>query len=424
MLAPTSAREAARREPPLPVGPYLSRKLRVVTLLAVCAVIVVHAYNLNSRLVVGEQGAEAAGSARLVGFIEYLFSQALARWPAAMLFAISGFLFFHSLEPVLAGYMTKWRRRVRTLVVPFLLWSAWSLLVYLVVYRLSLGGSLLTEGGGRPTPAAALRLLLVQPVAYPLWFLQALIVCVALTPAIYWLVRALRWGAPLVLAPAWLLDLEYSNFVNFKALTFFTLGAVIAIGLRRGWLRTGGTIPAGSSAESPSTRSIRARSSSASPSAGSIVLGRWLLPLFVACCVLFTAFLRTSDAAWAHLLHKGLMVLALAAVWFGYDAWLRGLADRAWVLALTGFSFFLFAAQEPTLLAFKRVAVHALGTSDAALVVIYLLTPPVVIALCLGAAVLLRRAAPRLYGLLTGGRARRPDVAPATAAGAVAEATD
>ncbi|HMK91592.1 MAG TPA: acyltransferase family protein, partial [Thermoleophilia bacterium] len=336
--------------------------------------------------------------------------------------AISGFLFFRSLEPVLAGYAAKWRRRVRTLVVPFLLWSAWSLLVYLVVYRLSLGGSLLTEGGGRPSPAAALRLLLVQPVAYPLWFLQALIVCVALTPAIYWLVRALRWAAPLVLAPAWLLDLEYTNFVNFKALTFFTLGAAIAIGLRRGWLRIGWLTLGNSPDESSLAGAVRARSSAGSPSTGAIVLGRWLLPLFVACCLLFTAFLRTSDADWAHLLHKGLMILALAAVWFGYDAWLRGLADRAWVLALTGFSFFLFAAQEPTLLAFKRVAVHALGTTDAALLTVYLLTPPVVIGLCLGAAVLLRRAAPRLYGLLTGGRAPRTGVAVVAAAGAAASA--
>ena len=97
----------------------------MVTLVAVCAVVVVHAYNLNSRLLAGENGPEAPGVPGFVGFVEYLFSQALTRWLVALLFAISGFLFFRNLDFVFSQYLAKYRSRVRSLVVPFVLWSAW-----------------------------------------------------------------------------------------------------------------------------------------------------------------------------------------------------------------------------------------------------------------------------------------------------------
>ena len=44
------------------IDQHLSAKPRVVTLLAVCTVLVVHAYNLNSRFATAENGPEMAGS--------------------------------------------------------------------------------------------------------------------------------------------------------------------------------------------------------------------------------------------------------------------------------------------------------------------------------------------------------------------------
>ena len=114
----------------------LSAKLRLVTLLAVTAVVFVHAYNMTSRFGSGENAAEMSGAPGLVGFIEYLISQALTRWPAALLFAVSGFLFFHNLQPHWDDYRRKYAGRLRTVVVPFLLWSGLSLLLYLVLHAL------------------------------------------------------------------------------------------------------------------------------------------------------------------------------------------------------------------------------------------------------------------------------------------------
>ena len=90
----------------------------------------VHTYNLSNRFALGENTADTSAAPGVAGFVEYLVSQALMRWPAAMLFAISGFLFFHNLRPAWDDYRRKYAGRLGTVVVPFLLWSALGLVVY------------------------------------------------------------------------------------------------------------------------------------------------------------------------------------------------------------------------------------------------------------------------------------------------------
>ncbi len=354
----------------------LSAKLRLVTLLAVTAVLFVHAYNMTSRFGSGENAAEMSGAPGVVGFVEYLISQALTRWPAAMLFAISGFLFFHNLQPHWADYRRKYAGRLRTVVVPFLLWSGLSLVLYLALRRLPLSSTYFAHdflGEMRVTHVAGK--LLMHPVAYPLWFLQTLIVCFALAPLLYWPARALRWLAPLPFAVLWMLGTTATDWNDWKGLTFFTLGAVIALERRRG---------------------VRL-----SPAP---IFGKILFPLWVLASVLFAAFVRAESAFWAHSLHKALMCLAVAAVWFGYEAYLRPLEGRRLVTLLLPFSFFIFVAQEPLLTMLKRMGLHVLGSSDAAMLFVYFAAPLLTLVIVIAAAALLRRYLPIPYAWLTGGR--------------------
>ncbi|HEX5641029.1 MAG TPA: acyltransferase [Thermoleophilia bacterium] len=359
-------------------GP-LSAKLRLVTLLAVTAVLWVHANNMSSRFVVGENAAEASGAPGVVGFVEYLVSQALTRWPAAVLFAISGFLFFHNLQPLWSAYRRKYARRVRTVVVPFLLWSGISLAVYLVLQAVPQSAAYFSSDffSGLSLGHIADKLLL-HPVAYPLWFLQTLIVCFALAPLLYWPARALRWLAPLPFAALWILGAPAANWNDWKGLAFFTLGAVIALERRRGVRLT----PAP-------------------------WVGRWLFPLWVLACVVFTAYLRGESAFWAYSLHKALMCMAVAAVWFGYETYLRPLEGRRLVTFLLPFSFFIFVAQEPLLTTLKRLGLRELGSSDAAMLFVYFAAPLLTLVAVVAVAAALRRYLPTPYAWLTGGRGGR-----------------
>lgn len=217
--------------------------------------------------------------------------------------------------------------------------------------------------------------LLSRPVAYPLWFLQTLILCIAISPLLYWPVRWLRWLAIAPFAALWVLGSPATNWNDWKGLAFFTVGAVLALELRRG--------------------------SRVTPPAW---LGRSLLPVWATCCVLFTALLRDESAPWAHALHKALMCLGVAAIWFGYETYLEPFKDRRLVVALIPFSFMIFVVQEPLLTMLQRLGLHALGTSGTDMLAVFLIAPLVTLAIVVGAAALLRRSVPRTYAWLTGGR--------------------
>jgi Acyltransferase family len=358
------------------VSKSLSGKLRLVTLLAVTAVLWVHAYNMTSRFGSGENAAEMSGAPGVVGFVEYLVSQALTRWPAAMLFAISGFLFFHNLQPQWEAYRRKYAGRLRTVVVPFLLWSALGLALYLFLQALPQSSTYFSRDFlGELSVGHIADKLFLHPVAYPLWFLQTLILCFALAPLLYWPARVLRWLAPLPFAVVWILGTSATNWNDWKGLAFFTLGAVIALERRGGARLT----PA--------------------PWVG------WLLfPLWVLACVLFTAFLRDEATFWAHGLHKALMCMAMAAIWFGYETYLRPLEGRRLVTFLLPFSFFIFVAQEPLLTMIKRVGLHVLGASDVAMLFVFFFAPLLTLAIVVAAAAVVRSTLPTPYAWLTGGR--------------------
>jgi hypothetical protein len=389
---PPAADGRARGAPPegfTPLSPFLSTKLRLLTWIAVFAVVWVHAYNLASRGRLGEDAPDMSGAPGVAGFVEYLVSQALARWPAALLFAISGFLFFRTLAPAASEYLAKYRRRLRTLAVPFLLWSAWGVALYVALHALPLGSGYVSAGAlERLTPATLLEMLLVRPVAYPLWFLQALLFCVLVSPLLSVMVRSLQAAALLPFAALWVANVGVggSNYVNFKALLFFTLGALIAVRLREG-RRVPFTGPGGAE---------RSRE-----------VGRLLLPSFVLAALLFTWLLRGETAWWAGGLHKALMCLAVAALWFGYDAYLTPLAKRPAVMWAAGFSFFVYAAHEPPLMIAKRVLMRWAGgpaAGDAEVLSVYFAAPLLTIAACLAAGWALRRWARPAYALLTGRR--------------------
>lgn len=171
-------------------------------------------------------------------------------------FFISGFLFFQGLETWNHEvWKRKMTRRIRTLLVPFLLWN----LIALAAFPLTrLGGSLLK---GTPMDASLwdvirerglLRLFWDrtlfdgvtysttnllgwsmpsgQPMDTPLWFVRDLMVVVLFTPAIHWLVRRKGVLTVAVLAVLFLADvwIPVSGF-GIKATFFFVWGSLFAI---------------------------------------------------------------------------------------------------------------------------------------------------------------------------------------------------
>jgi hypothetical protein len=103
-------------------------------------------------------------------------------------------------------------------------------------------------------------------------------------------------------------------------------------------------------------------------------------------------------------LHKAVVALGMLTMWFGIDPAVRWAMARRWFVWLSGFSFIIYALHVP-LVNYAMIWVFPLvqGVPHYRLLVFALL-PTVVTAFCVLAGASLRRVAPRVYSVLTGGR--------------------
>jgi len=357
---------------------HTSRKISVLRFLAVASVVVFHAFPFEPGTFV--VAPPATGSA--ARFFEGFVSLALMRWALPFLGLVSGYLFFRTFTPTAAGYAAKLRSRARTLLLPFLIWSGLG-----VLFSIAITASPFAHVSAYWTMHSvgqALDEWLLHPVVYPLWFLQALMTCMVLSPLVYLAVKYLR-GWVLVLAAVWWVTgwapATLRLWVSPTAFPPFILGAAIAL---LAW-----KAPFGDRKDVP-------------PWLTAALTAAWL-----ASAALFTA--------WGHDLGRwqraGLLpvvVLGVCTAWTLADLVRPRLPDR-WVAAalyVAPLSFFVYVTQEPALSVLKNLTRRA--GPGLPPVVAYLIPPALVICLAVAVALALRRLVPRAFAVVTGGRVPKP----------------
>ena len=165
-----------------------------------------------------------------------------------LFFAISGYLFFHKLETwSWSVWKQKIRSRVRTLLIPFLIFNAICAVSLLCISLKSGDGWTLAGAYEGRWPLVGwlwngvsycqgwknwlgIDMQLYYPLDVPLWFVRDLMVMVALSPVIYWLTR--KSGAVYLglVGTAYCLGvLCCAAGFSTNALFFFSLGAFAAI---------------------------------------------------------------------------------------------------------------------------------------------------------------------------------------------------
>ena len=372
--------------PPAPLAPFLGQKLRFWSLVAMVLLIYVHAFNLHPRYLepwtlVEEPLTVGAG-------LQYFLANGLLRFRIPILFAISGYLFARS--DGAAPHGQRVRRRLRTLGLPYLLWSGlwlavlWALEQFPVTRQAVVSAEISPfwprQLLGQLTGGELLLRWLVLPAPFQLWFLRSLL---GLNLAYPWLKKALlRWPkAYFWTAGALWFFMVPLPLVQGEGLLFFGLGAWLA--LRNADVLT---LP----------RGLR------------------LLPLaglWVGACLLKTwlAFrvgppLSPALAGAMLALHHVGEVSGMLTAWFGLDGLVRAGMARGWFRWLTGFSFLIYVLHVPFVnYATELVLRFGRGVPHLQLLT-YLGLPLVVVAGSVGLGALLRRAVPGGYAVLTGGR--------------------
>lgn len=197
------------------ISKYNSQKIKVLNLVLIVMVLYIHSYYLEAE----SNHPIALGLQLICG------GNGLSSVANALFFLISGMLFFNGVESA-KNCFPKMKKRVRSLLVPYVLWNVIFVLWYAVLQNIPGIGALVNSDMltkvMQPNVLADLYELFWVPANFPLWFLRDLITMVAVSPLLYYLIKHLKWFAPIVIVFA-------SPFAALHISPFFLLGGCIAM---------------------------------------------------------------------------------------------------------------------------------------------------------------------------------------------------
>ena len=149
-----------------------------------------------------------------------LFSDVLPRISVPLFFVISGFLFFYNCDFNSDSYLRKIKTRVRTLLVPYLLWNI--IAIDFVICRctvlkepyeinISLGRILNTFFNNGNNNGIIIQQLttvkeMPEPICGVLWYVREIMLMALITPVIYWLIKKCRLWVVIALGLIWIFD--------------------------------------------------------------------------------------------------------------------------------------------------------------------------------------------------------------------------
>lgn len=319
-----------------------------------------------------------------------LLSDVLPSVGVPLFFLMSGYLFFRS-GLTADAYKSKLKKRARTLLVPYLLWNTIAFL-YVALRFLPCFDSLHSKTinidwsiwrivacywNGRLSPFADPDAIIepqhwMSPIDPPMWYVRDLMIMMLLAPLFYFLIKKAGWYAVVFFGVAWYIIHPYPlGHICYllAAAFFFSWGACYAV--------RGIDFVA-------SMRSFR--------------LAPWLfVPLAVVDMV-------TKDQAYSLYIHNIAIVLGI----FTAVSLTATLLERGRLRVnkfLADASFFLFALHMIFIADVGKVITKLMFVdSPWFMTALYFCVPIITITICLSLYWLLRRYAPSLCALLTGGR--------------------
>jgi len=345
----------------------------------------VHGYNLNLSYL--QPWTIPGETLTATSFTEYWLANGLFRFRIPMLFIISGYLFAMSDKK---PYKQRSAKRVRTLLYPYLIWSAVGLLLTFMLEIFPYSRHIVAETHMMQIDES--RSLLHQyhwyevlarwiffPVSYQLWFIRVLLIYNLAYPALRWCVlhRIAKWIFFSVVILLWLATAGFV-LIEGEGLLFFSLGI---------WMqKTNFNI------DEPN---------------------KWLQPK-----LWFFVFIVFSIAkTWLAfkvpfngieplllLLHKLVVLSGLVCAWYGCNALVNWCMNKRWFVWLSAFSFMIYVLHAPLVVYATKAVFMQINSWYAYRITTFILLPLCLIILSVVLGALLRRFLPGMYSFVTGGR--------------------
>lgn len=166
--------------------PYLSDKLRVLSAISIILVIYIHMYY-------------AEGSAMInLNLIEGIIGNGFCLLAVPLFYVISGYLFFLETTNGIYSIAPKLRKRIHTLLVPYVLMNTLALLFYLCINLIAnkvpaidgvLNFHIIEAFKDNGIWKTLISYYWTDPVAFQLWFIRDLMVVMLCSPLIYLLLK-------------------------------------------------------------------------------------------------------------------------------------------------------------------------------------------------------------------------------------------
>lgn len=362
------------------------------------AVVFIHSFGYPAIYTLPTLSMQEFSGMDIYNIIRICFSHVVTHVAVPTFFLISGFLFFNGKADNLdtwAWWKMKYKRRFRTLVIPYFLWNLIAILSVLLVIigTFFLSGKPLSRifdyfvenhwlhlfwdseiWGEDRLNWLGLAVPSTAPVNVPLWFLRDLLVTVVIAPVIYWLVKYLKYYYVFILAFCYVSKIWFDiPGLSITAIFFFSLGAFYSI------------------------RGINLVMEFKKIKLISFVGG---VPL-----LLITIYFDGNNTAIGFLLYPFFIIMGVCAT-FNLAVCLVESGKVKVYPVLSKSAFFIYATHALLVLFVSQLICSKIlyWNNPVILTLRYFLTPVLAVGICLTLYFVMKKRVPKLLGVLTGGR--------------------
>ncbi len=357
----------------------VSQKIKFLYIFCMLLLVVIHGYNLNDRVLSPNQLQHA--DITFTNFIEFYIANALLRFRIPLLMTISGFLLAQS---SVTSYVDLVVKKMRTLILPFILIAASSLLLSYIIESVFYTS---TESGVWGKKIADYSIndfvyrLLVSPLPFQLWYLKSVFTLTLLFPLIK---IALKRFPYLLLGALFILWAVADNEGGLRMIRFsfyFVLGIYIVqekidIDHAPVWFSR------------------------------TKFLILFILAGLIKTIIAFKGYALIGNSAvyLVRFMYDITVLLGAIFIWFSIDPVVHYCSNKKWYVQFAPKFFFIYAFHAPLVNYLIDPYIHFFKFIPLTHLFAFFTLPVLVIAFCVGLDVVTSRFFPSFYSLFTGGR--------------------
>ena len=211
------------------VTPQISQQIDILRFPLIVSIIFIHMGSNYSQIITSE-----TSSPFIFRYFIFLFSTLIGGVAVPLFFVISSFLLFRNYTFSWSCYKQKMKARLKTLLIPYLVWNLAFLLFKLAI---QLTPFFLSAIGGSSERLWNYDLLDYAnafvgwqgfPIAYQFWFIRDLILMVTISPVFWILTKKFHWGLIVFFMVIWFVDPPRLFNIHNETYLFIALGCLVA----------------------------------------------------------------------------------------------------------------------------------------------------------------------------------------------------